>query len=60
MSSLRTNPRLLCTYHALQMSLFPMAILTIFFRQDIGMSMGEIFLLQGAFGLAMALFEFPS
>lgn len=42
------------------MSLFPMAILTIFFRQDIGMSMGEIFLLQGAFGLAMALFEFPS
>ena len=42
------------------MSLFPMAILTVYFRQDIGMSLSEIMLLQGAFGLAMALFEFPS
>ena len=60
MSSLGANPRLLCTFHALQMSLFPMAILTVYFRQDIGMSMSQIMLLQGAFGLAMALFEFPS
>lgn len=37
-----------------------MAILTIYFRQDIGMSMRDIMLLQGGFGLAMALFEFPS
>jgi MFS family permease len=37
-----------------------MAILTVYFRQDIGMSLREIFLLQGAFGLVMALFEFPS
>jgi predicted MFS family arabinose efflux permease len=42
------------------MSLFPMAILTVFFRHDIGMSMTEIMLVQGGFGLAMALFEFPS
>jgi MFS family permease len=60
MSALATNPRLLCAFSALQMSLFPMAILTIYFRQDIGMSMGQIMLLQGAFGFAMALFEFPS
>ena len=60
MASLKSNPRLLCVYHALQMSLFPMAILTVYFRQDLGMNMQEIMLLQGAFGLVMALFEFPS
>ena len=60
MSTLRSNPALLCAFHALQMSLFPMAIITVFFKDAIGMSMGEIMLLQGAFGLAMVLFEFPS
>ncbi len=60
MSALQRNPRLLCVFHALQMSLFPMAILTVFYRQDLGMSMTEIMLVQGGFGLAMALFEFPS
>ena len=57
---LQRNPRLLCIFHALQMSLFPMAILTVFYRQDLGMSMVEIMLMQGGFGLVMALFEFPS
>ena len=37
-----------------------MAILTVFYRDDLGMSMTEIMLVQGGFGLAMALFEFPS
>ncbi len=60
MSSLHRNPPLLCVFHALQMSLFPMAILTVFYRDDLGMSMTEIMLVQGGFGLAMALFEFPS
>ncbi len=59
-SSLRTNPRLLCVYHAPQMSRFPMAILRVYLRQDSGMRLSEIMLLQGAFGFAMALFEFPS
>ena len=57
---LAKNPAKLCLFHALQMSLFPMAIITVFFKNDIGMSMSQIMLLQGAFGLAMALFEFPS
>ena len=57
---LQRNPRLLCLFHALQMSLFPMAILTVFYRQNLGMSMAEIMLVQGGFGLVMALFEFPS
>jgi len=60
MSALKRNPALLCTFHGLQMSLFPMAILTVFYRQDLGMSMTQIMLVQGGFGLAMALFEFPS
>lgn len=60
MPALARNPRLLCVFHALQMSLFPMAILTVFYREDLGMSMKEIMLVQGGFGLAMALFEFPS
>ena len=60
MSSLQRNPPLLCVFHALQMSLFPMAILTVFYRENLGMSMIEIMLVQGGFGLAMALFEFPS
>ena len=60
MLALQRNPRLLCVFHALQMSLFPMAILTVFYRQDLGMSMAEIMLVQGGFGLALALFEFPS
>jgi len=57
---LKRNPGLLCVFHALQMSLFPMAILTVFYREDLGMTMAEIMLVQGGFGLAMALFEFPS
>jgi MFS family permease len=60
MSKLDHNPVLLCVFHALQMSLFPMAVLTVFYRDDLGMSMTEIMLVQGGFGLAMALFEFPS
>ncbi|MFT5287066.1 MAG: MFS family permease [Planctomycetota bacterium] len=60
MPTLQRNPPLLCVFHALQMSLFPMAILTVFYRENLGMSMTEIMLVQGGFGLAMALFEFPS
>ncbi len=60
MPALHRNPTLLCIFHALQMSLFPMAILTVFYRQNLGMSMTQIMLVQGGFGLAMALFEFPS
>ena len=58
--SLKHNPRLICTFHALQMSLFPMAIISVFYTRDIGMSMQEIMWLQGGFGLAMVLAEFPT
>jgi len=42
------------------MSLFPMAIVTLFWKREIGMSMTEIMVSQACFGLAMAAFEFPS
>ncbi len=51
---------MLAGYHALHMTLFPVSILTLFWKQDIGMSMTEILVVQGLFGLVMALFEFPS
>jgi MFS family permease len=59
-SSLAANPRLLCAYRALQMTLFPVSIVTLFFRHRIGMSMTEILAVQAFFGLVVAVCEFPS
>jgi MFS family permease len=42
------------------MSLFPMAIVTLFMRHDIGLSMAQIMGLQAWFGLVAALGEFPA
>lgn len=56
----RRNPILLCLIRAAQMALFPMAVLTIFLEREIGFAVTQIMLLQGVFGLAMVLFEFPS
>ncbi len=50
----------MCVFHALQMALFPVAVITIFWKHAIGLDMAEILLLQGFFGLSMAVFEFPS
>jgi MFS family permease len=54
------NPALLCLIRAMQMALFPMAILSVFLEREIGFGVAEIMLLQAVFGLAMVLFEFPS
>ncbi|MDJ0785279.1 MAG: MFS transporter [Myxococcota bacterium] len=56
---LRRNLWLLAGFRALQMSLFPVAIVTIYWRRDLGFDMTEILLLQAIFGLFVALFEFP-
>lgn len=42
------------------MALFPVAVITLFWKHAIGLDMAEILLLQGLFGLSMAVFEFPS
>ena len=54
MPDVSRNPRLLCIFHAMQMSLFPVAIVTPFWKHRIGMSMGEILLLQAIFGITVA------
>lgn len=36
------NPKLLCAFHALQMSLLPMAILAPFYKREIDMTQKEI------------------
>lgn len=59
-SRLARNPMLLCVHHALMMSLFPMAILTLFQHEHLGLSVAEVMLVQAAFGAALAVFEFPS
>jgi len=52
-------PRL-AGFNALQMTLFPVAIITLYQNRELGLDMSEILLLQGIFGLAMVLAEFPS
>ncbi|MBW2279296.1 MAG: MFS transporter [Deltaproteobacteria bacterium] len=57
---LRRNPPLLCAFRALQLSLFPMAVITLFMKHEVGLSMTEIMGLQAIFGFFTAVFEFPS
>ena len=45
------NPKLLCAFHALQMSLLPMAILAPFYKREIDMTQQDIYVLQAIFGL---------
>lgn len=59
-SRVRRNPVLLCAHHALMMSLFPMAILTLYQQDHLGLSMSDIMIVQALFGLSLAFFEFPS
>lgn len=42
------------------MALLPMAIITLFWKDQIGLSLSEILLLQAIFSLATLLMEFPS
>ncbi|WP_429886512.1 MFS transporter, partial [Geoalkalibacter halelectricus] len=42
------------------MTLFPMAIITLFWKDHIGLSLTEILVLQGFFSLSTLAFEYPS
>ena len=59
-ASVARNPRLVCVFEALKMALFPVAVITLFWQDVLDMSMHEVFVLQGVFGLSIAVFEFPS
>lgn len=60
MNALPTNIKKLYIFSFLQMSLFPMAIITLYWKDQIGLSLTEILLLQGIFSVAMVLMEYPS
>ncbi len=57
---LRRNPLRLCGLRALQMAMFPMAVLSVFLHENIDLGLADIMILQAVFGLSVALFEFPS
>jgi predicted MFS family arabinose efflux permease len=57
---LQRNPVLLCAFHAGNMALFPIAVLTLFLRDELGLGLFHVFLLQAIFACAVAVLEFPS
>ena len=54
------NIPLLNIFAGLKMALLPMAIITLFWKDQIGLSLAEILLLQAIFSLATLIMEFPS
>jgi len=60
MTTLRRNIPLLYAFSFLQMTLFPMAVITLFWKDHIGLTLSQILLLQGIFAVAMVAMEYPS
>jgi len=60
MTTLRRNISLLYAFSFLQMTLFPMAIITLFWKEHIGLSLSQILLLQSIFAVSMVVMEYPS
>jgi len=58
--SVAQNPPLLALAAGLRSALFPIPVITIFWREEIGMSFTDIMLLQAIFGATTVLLEFPS
>jgi MFS family permease len=54
------NPKLLVLSGAIRMTLFPIPIVTLFWTQQIGMSLADVMLLQVIFALTAVVMEFPS
>jgi len=60
MKTNRSNIRKLYAFSFLQMTLFPMAIITLFWKDHIGLTLTQILLLQGILSVTMVLMEYPS
>jgi len=56
----RTNINKLYAFSFLQKTLFPMAIITLFWKDHIGLTLTEILLLQSIFSAATVILEYPS
>jgi MFS family permease len=59
-SNLRRTLLTLNVFAALKMTLFPMAIITLFWKDEIGLTLTDILTLQVFFSLASVLMEYPS
>jgi predicted MFS family arabinose efflux permease len=59
-TSVPANPALLVAIQGLRFVLFPIPIITLFFKDQLGLSIGDVLLLQAAFGLVAVVLEFPS
>jgi MFS family permease len=60
LSILDSNLPLLNIFAFLKMALFPMAIITLFWKDQIGLTLADILLLQAIFSVATVLMEYPS
>ena len=58
--TLGRNRALLVAHSALYFVLFPIPVITLFWKDQIGMSLADIMVLQAIFGAAVVLCEFPS
>jgi MFS family permease len=60
MTNLKANIRKLYLFSFLQMTLFPMAIITLFWKDHIGLSLTQILLLQSIFSVATLVLDYPA
>jgi predicted MFS family arabinose efflux permease len=54
------NPELLVVASGLHAALFPIPVITLFWKDQIGMSLADVMVLQAIFGATIMLLEFPS
>jgi MFS family permease len=60
MKGLHGNIRKLYAFSFLQMTLFPMAIITLFWKDRIGLTLTQILLLQSIFSLVTVVLDYPA
>ncbi len=60
MAKLNANIKKLYAFSFLQMTLFPMAIITLYWKDHIGLSLTQILLLQSIFSVTTVAMEYPS
>ena len=60
MTNLPGNIRKLYAFSFLQMTLFPMAIITLFWKDHIGLTLTQILLLQSIFSAATLVLDYPA
>jgi len=60
MNKIPANIRKLYAFSFLQMTLFPMAIITLFWKDRIGLSLTQILLLQSILSVVMVVMEYPT